>query len=204
MEQEVQLFEQQGDQLQLQIEALLFAAEKAVKIEEISASLAEAFELTIDTNEATEILETITTKYSQAQFPFEVVQIAGGYQLLTKPIYHKVIGAHLKLKTKKQLSKAALETLSIIAYKQPTTKSEIERIRGVNSDYSCQKLLEKELVEIAGRSEGPGKPLLYKTTERFMDYFGINSIDDLPKPKDFSPADQEIGTPTSIENETTA
>jgi segregation and condensation protein B len=91
------------------------------------------------------------------------------------------------------LSTAQLETLSIIAYKQPITKGEIEQIRGVNSDYSVQKLLEKELVEIKGKSEGVGKPLIYGTSDKFMEYFGINSIHDLPQPKDFSQPDNQIG-----------
>ena len=85
----------------------------------------------------------------------------------------------------KRLSTAALETLAIIAYKQPITKGEIESIRGVNSDYSIQKLLEKELIIITGRNENlPGKPLVYATSKNFMDYFGINSADDLPKIKE--------------------
>ena len=97
------------------------------------------------------------------------------------------------------MSKAALEALSIIAYKQPITKTEIELIRGVNSDYSVQKLLEKELVTIVGRSEKPGRPLLYATSPKFMDYFGIGSLKDLPKIKDFKTTDNEIGAPVAIE-----
>ena len=86
-----------------------------------------------------------------------------------------------------------METLSIIAYKQPITKGEIEQIRGVNSDYSVQKLLEKELIEIQGKSEAIGRPLIYGTSPRFMEYFGINSVGELPQPKDFSNPDNQIG-----------
>jgi len=103
---------------------------------------------------------------------------------MTKAAYHETIGNHIKLENRKNLSKAAMETLSIIAYKQPIVKSEMEVIRGVSCDYSVQKLLEKELVEIVGRSEGPGRPLLYGTSDKFMDHFGLKSIADLPKLKD--------------------
>jgi len=92
----------------------------------------------------------------------------------------------LKQRSKRRLSTSALETLSIIAYKQPVTKSDLESIRGVNCDYAVQKLLEKGLVEIKGKSEAIGRPLLYGTTDQFMEYFGINNINELPTPKDFA------------------
>ena len=118
---------------------------------------------------------------------------------MTKGAYHGVIGTWLKQTTKKRLSQAAIETLSIIAYKQPVSKTEIEQIRGVSSDYSLQKLLEKELVSITGRSDGPGRPLLYGTSIKFMDYFGLKDLSDLPRPKDFKDPDQEIGERAPIE-----
>ncbi|HEX5626122.1 MAG TPA: SMC-Scp complex subunit ScpB, partial [Saprospiraceae bacterium] len=96
---------------------------------------------------------------------------------------------------------AAMESLAIIAYKQPISKSEVEQIRGVNSDHSIQKLMEKELIEIVGRSEGPGKPILLGTSQRFMEYFGLKSMADLPKLKDFATAEQAIGEPAPIEEE---
>jgi len=103
-------------------------------------------------------------------------------QFLSKKEFHKTIGQLNGDKFLKRLSNAALESLAIIAYKQPITKGEIERIRGVNSDYSVQKLLEKELIIISGRKEDqPGQPLVYATSKNFMDYFGINTTDDLPK-----------------------
>lgn len=106
----------------------------------------------------------------------------GGWQFLTKREYHQTIAQLNGDKFLKRLSTAALETLAIIAYKQPITKSEIEAIRGVNCDYSIQKLLEKELVIISGRNETMvGKPLIYSTSRHFMDYFGINSSEELPK-----------------------
>ena len=99
----------------------------------------------------------------------------------------------------KRLSQAALETLSIVAYKQPVSKTELEQIRGVSCDYAIQKLLEKELVEIQGRSDAPGRPLVYGTSEKFMDYFGIKSLKDLPKPKDFKDVENVIGENLSME-----
>lgn len=106
----------------------------------------------------------------------------GGWQFLTKRAYHQTIAQLNGDKFLKRLSTAALETLAIIAYKQPITKSEIEAIRGVSSDYSIQKLLDKELIVITGRNEStPGKPLVYATSRHFMDYFGLNSPDQLPK-----------------------
>ena len=91
------------------------------------------------------------------------------------------------------MSTSALETLAIVAYKQPITKSEVEQIRGVNCDYAIQKLLEKELIEIKGKADTVGKPLIYGTNDKFMDYFGINSLNDLPTPKDFRQEENEIG-----------
>ena len=112
----------------------------------------------------------------------ELKQSGGGWQFLTKPSFHATIAQLNGDKFLKRLSNAALESLAIIAYKQPITKGEVEAIRGVNSDYSIQKLLEKELIVISGRNEHlPGKPLVYGTSKNFMDYFGINSTDDLPK-----------------------
>src|SRR5437868_10900165 len=127
-------------------------------------------------------IEGIREKYQSEFYPFEVRESGGGWQFLTKKEFHKTLAQLNGERFLKRLSTAALETLAIIAYKQPITKGEIESIRGVNSDYSIQKLLEKELIVITGRNENmPGKPLVYGTSKNFMDYFGINSADELPK-----------------------
>jgi segregation and condensation protein B len=127
-------------------------------------------------------IEGIQEKYATDFYSFELKQSGGGWQFLTKKEYHKTVAQLNGDKFLKRLSIAALETLAIIAYKQPITKSEIELIRGVNCDYAVQKLLEKDLVIIAGRNEDAvGKPLIYATSKSFMDYFGINSPSDLPK-----------------------
>jgi len=170
------------------IEALIFASDKPLTTPEITELLNHALgfmedKLTLEQIEAS--MEDISNKYQDESFPFEIRESGGGWQFLTKKEYHKTVAQLNGEKFLKRLSTAALETLAIIAYKQPATKGEIEAIRGVNSDYSIQKLLEKELIVITGRNEElPGKPLVYATSRLFMDYFGINSSADLPKLKE--------------------
>ena len=184
------------------IEALIFVAEQAITLKEIRNTLEEIFERNIENEVILQLIETLKEKYNHEDFAFSIIEISEGYQFMTKEKYHETVGILLKQKTKKRLSKTALETLSIIAYKQPVTKTEVEQIRGVNSDYSVQKLLEKELVTIVGRSEKPGRPLLYSTSPKFMDYFGIKSLKDLPKVKDIVENANEIGEKQSIEENT--
>lgn len=132
-------------------------------------------------------------KYQHEDFAFQLSKSAGGFQFLTKPAYQASIGIMLKQQSKKRLSTSALETLSIIAYKQPVSKSEVEMIRGVNCDYAIQKLLEKGLIEIQGKGESVGRPLIYGTSPKFMEYFGISDLVELPSPKDFSQEINSIG-----------
>ena len=176
-----------------QIEALIFTTEHPVTVSEIKSCLEVTFETNFVLEDITNSIAELVLRYKEGNFAFEILEVAEGLQFMTKPEYHNVVGTYLKQTTKKRLSQAALETLSIIAYKQPISKSELESIRGVSCDYSIQKLLEKELIEIAGRSDAPGRPLLYKTSEKFMDYFGLKSLRDLPKTKDFKDPDSEIG-----------
>jgi segregation and condensation protein B len=170
------------------IEVLIFASEKPLTSADVLELINNAFGFMEEraTKEQVETaLEGIREKYSAEFYPFEVKQSGGGWQFLTKAVYHPTVAQLNGEKYLKRLSNAALETLSIIAYKQPITKGEIESIRGVNSDYSIQKLLEKELIVISGRDENlPGRPLVYATSQNFMDYFGINSSDDLPQLKE--------------------
>jgi segregation and condensation protein B len=170
------------------IEALIFASDKALTSLEVTELVNNAFgfmedKISLDQVEAA--MEGIREKYDSEFYPFEMRQSGGGWQFLTKKDYHKTIAQLNGDKFLKRLSAASLETLAIIAYKQPVTKGEIEAIRGVSSDYAVQKLLEKELIIISGRNEKlPGHPLVYSTSKNFMDYFGINSADDLPKIKE--------------------
>lgn len=167
------------------IEALIFASDKpltALDIVELINNALGFMEERISLDQVESAVEGIREKYDAEFYPFEVRESGGGFQFLTKKDFYKTVAQLNGDKFLKRLSNAALETLAIIAYKQPITKGEVEAIRGVNSDYSIQKLLEKELVVITGRNEDlPGKPLVYCTSKSFMDYFGINSTDDLPK-----------------------
>jgi len=178
------------------IEALIFASEQGIRLEEIMYCLQAAFERDFTTDEVNESLKAIELKYSDDNLAIELVKVGNGYQFFTKKQFHPVINLLQLQRSKKRLSQAALETLAIIAYKQPVTKTDVEQIRGVNCDYSIQKLLEKELIAIIGKSESLGKPILYGTSGLFMDYFGINSIQDLPQIKDFTSTSVAIGEQT--------
>src|ERR1700737_4995121 len=184
------------------IEALIFASDKPLTSMELTELINNAFgfmEEKLTLEQVLTGLEGIMEKYNSEFYPFEVRESGGGWQFLTKREYHKTVAQLNGEKFLKRLSSAAMETLAIIAYKQPITKGEIESIRGVSSDYSIQKLLEKELIIISGRNEElPGKPLVYTTSKSFMDYFGINSPADLPKLKEVF-ADV-LAEPTLIEH----
>ena len=186
------------EQLMPHVEALIFASDKALTQIEITEMMGQALEEAVEADRIATCISAIMEKYEADYYPFHLTETGGGYQFLTKKAFHKTV---LKLngeKHIKKLSAAAMETLSIIAYKQPITKSEIEYIRGVSADYSIQKLLEKELIVITGRNEDMiGKPLVYATSKNFMDYLGINSPSQLPQLKDIT--DVEIVMPTSAE-----
>ncbi|MXV50228.1 SMC-Scp complex subunit ScpB [Pedobacter sp. HMF7647] len=179
--------------LQLEIEAVIFASDQSISIEEIQQILASYTESTIEYDIVQEAINTIEKKYADNSMPVELTKLNKGYQFLTKNKFHSVINQLQAHRAKKKLSQAALETLAIIAYRQPITKLEIEQIRGVNCDYTIQKLLEKELISISGKADSVGKPLLYSSSPLFMDYFGINSIAELPQLKDIDKPENEIG-----------
>ena len=143
------------------IEALIFASEKSISVDEIQQVLAEMSEEQLSVAAIKGLIEQIRQKYLDLNLAIELVQLNGGYQFLTRKEYYPVINQLQIQRSKKKLSQAAMETLSIIAYKQPLTKLEVEQIRGVNCDYTVQKLLEKDLISIVGKSETVGKPLLY-------------------------------------------
>ena len=182
------------------IEALIFASEKPLTAIELTELVNQAFGFLDDKvgiDQVQTCIDGIKEKYASEFYPFELRESGGGLQFLTKKEFHQTIVQLNGDKFLKRLSTAALETLAIIAYKQPITKSEIEAIRGVNCDYSIQKLLEKELVIISGRNENMvGKPLIYATSRHFMDYFGINSADELPKISEVLA--EQIVTPTLV------
>jgi segregation and condensation protein B len=171
------------EQLMLQSEALIFGSDKPLTAIDIAQLLKEiSSEEEMDIEKLPSALDAIIEKYASDFYPFEVKQIGGGFQFLSKKEYYPSLAKLNGEKFVKRLSTSSLETLAIIAYKQPVTKGEIETIRGVNSDYSVQKLLEKELIVISGRMEEMvGKPLTYSTSKSFMDYLGLNSLEELPK-----------------------
>jgi segregation and condensation protein B len=184
--------------LDLHIEAILFASENPVVIDDLVTFVEKQTGLASSKESVEEILNRLMEKYQHGNFPFMIAESGGGYYFLTKPEYHETVVQYLHRNTVKRLTTAALETLSIIAYKQPVTKSMVESIRGVSCDYTIQKLMEKELVEIKGRSQEAGKPLLYGTTAYFLDYFGINALDEMPRLKEFHEPENQIGEKESI------
>jgi len=181
------------EQLTRQVEALIYASEMGIGITEIRQVLAALHETEIAEETIIEILDAIKDRYLQDDWILELRYINDGYQFLTKPVYYDTINQLQTHRSKKKLSPAALETLAIIAYRQPITKLEIEQIRGVNCDYSVHRLLEKELIKIAGKADTLGRPLLYATSDLFMDHFGIASTADLPKLKDIVQEENTIG-----------
>jgi len=181
------------DHLEQYIEALIFASEQSVSSFEIQTVLENTFNKKIEIDLIDKTILLIKTKYEQPQFAISLFSLNGGFQFLSKSDYYPVINQLTIHRSRKKLSQSALETLAIIAYKEPITKLEVEQIRGVNCDYSIRMLLEKELITILGKSESLGKPLLYGSSPLFMDYFGINSKADLPKLKDIVSDENFIG-----------
>jgi len=130
------------------------------------------------------LVEQLISDWDVENRPLTVLKIAGGYQMATRPEWAELVARLQEDRRGHRLSRAALETLAIVAYRQPVIRPDIDAIRGVNSDSALKTLLERNLVTISGRDEGPGRPLLYRTTSRFLKYFGLNSLEDLPDPKE--------------------
>lgn len=180
--------------IEQKVEALIFASAQSITLEEIH-HIIQSVEVdeTINFNAIEKAVLKIAKKYEDPQFAIALQRLNSGYLFLTKPDFYPLLNQLQFHRSKKKLSQAALETLSIIAYRQPITKLEVEQIRGVNCDYSIQRLLERSLIKIKGKSSGLGRPLLYGISEDFMDYFGINSSADLPKLKDIVSDGNTIG-----------
>lgn len=175
------------------IESLIFASENSITKDEIEYVINKSIDTALTQEELNTIIEELVIKYQSDNYSFEIIEISNGYSFMTKGAYHQIVGEYLKALTNKRLSKAALETLAIIAYKQPISKPEMEQIRGVNCDYTVQKLLDKGLIEIQGRDDGPGRALIYQTSKKFMDYFGMKNMKDLPGLKDFEKQENTVG-----------
>ncbi len=172
---------QANDPLKGIVEALLFVSEKPVMLEQIK-EVVEG----IDIAQIKEAILLLQKEYNDRQSGVVVMEIAGGYQMLSSSRYALAIRKFFKTRHKEKLSKPSLETLAIIAYKQPVSRLDIELIRGVNSDGVTDHLLNKGLIKIVGRKDVPGRPYLYGTTKQFLEYFGLKSLNDLPKLEDFS------------------
>lgn len=179
--------------LSRQVEALIFSAAAPVPNIELKMCLSVFAGQEISDGLIDNALAFLVQKYDTESYSFFLKQTGGGWQFLTNPAYENLVQQWLKLHSRKRLSPTALETIAIIAYKQPITKGQIEKIRGVNSDYAVQKLLEKELIAVCGKADTVGYPILYGTSDKFMDYFGINSLKEMPQPKDFADDATQIG-----------
>jgi len=170
------------------LEALIFAADEPIPLRQLEELFNEPQQdgtaQKITGEEIRRVIGNLNAEYEEQQRAYRIIQVAGGYQFATRPEYAEWVGKLYKEKGKRKLSHSALETLAIIAYRQPVTKPEIESIRGVNCDYVLHTLLERRLVTITGRASTVGRPLLYGTTKEFLKHFGINEISELPKPRE--------------------
>jgi segregation and condensation protein B len=170
-----------NEQLKAILEVLIFMSQDPLTMDKIKEVLGEVPE-----EEINAALEALKQDYAAADRGIQIIQSAGGYLFTTKPEHDQWVRRFLQVEKKTKLSSAALETLSIIAYHQPITQAEIAAIRGVDSTYSVKTLLQKKLIKIVGRKKAPGNPLVYRTTEKFLQYFGLNSLDDLPKEEEIA------------------
>lgn len=168
------------------IEALIFSSDEPINENEIISAIKgiDGEEIKLTAEDVQICVDDLNKKYENNKNAFKIIKIANGYSFATTESNAKYVGFLSSEKSKRRLSQAALETLAIIAYKQPVTKPELEQIRGVNSDYILTTLLEKNLITITGRAESVGRPLLYGTTDEFLKYFGLFKLSDLPKPRE--------------------
>lgn len=171
------------------VEALLFATDEPLSLRQISEIMSpERGENVRPVSPETilGVIEELNREYGQVGRAFRIVKIAGGYQFATQPQFGVWLGRMVREKSKRKLSSSALESLAVIAYKQPVTKPEIEAIRGVNADYVLRSLMERNLATVVGRAASPGRPLLYGTTRDFLKHFGLNDLSELPKPREIN------------------
>ena len=163
------------DKLERRIEALLFASDVPLSTSRLTALTGAE-----SAKHIKDAIELVDRFYRETGRSFEIVEVAGGYQITTLPEYARIVSQLFKNKRKSRLSQPALETLAIIAYKQPLCRTDIEMIRGVNSDGVLSTLIDRELIQISGRGEGVGRPYLYSTTRKFLEYLGLKDHRDLP------------------------
>lgn len=169
------------DNIKHALEALLFASEKPLTIEQARACLDN-----LDGVAVRKVIEDLKSEYEQANRGIRIIEVAGGFQMMTAANFAPFLKKLFKERHVERLSKPALETLAIIVYKQPLTIIEIELLRNVNVDGVMKSLKDKNLIRITGRKKSPGRPFVYGTTKQFLEYFGLKSLDALPKMEDFS------------------
>ncbi len=167
------------------IESLIFASDEEITHKDIK-DIINSFKIEIEPEEIEETIEVLNDRYEKNNNAFRIIQVAGGYQYSTRKEYAKYVGKLYSEIQKKRLSQSAIETLAIISYQQPVTRSQIEFVRGVNVDYIVNSLLERNLIKIVGRENSPGRPIFYGTTNKFLKVLGLNSLDDLPKLKEIN------------------
>jgi segregation and condensation protein B len=174
------------EQIKNIIESLLLVADEPLSVDRIKNILDQA-----DKKEIKNALEELSSEYENRKGGFFLREVAGGYQIRTRPEYREWIKRLIQPKPMR-LSKAALETLAIIAYKQPIIRNDIEHIRGVNCGGILRMLLERKLVRVLGRKAIPGRPLVYATTKQFLEVFELKNLEDLPTPKEISEIDDSV------------
>lgn len=162
------------------VEAIVFGAEEAIPAAKILEIINQTTGRDVGKNDVSDSIAWLNTEYERSGRSFRINEWAGGFRMATEPEYSEFLKALFYTQRIRRLSRSLMETLSIVAYKQPTTKPEVDHVRGVDSDYTLRRLLELNLVQISGRGEGVGHPLLYSTTTEFMDKFALKSMDDLP------------------------
>jgi len=167
-------------------EALIFASDKPIAVARMAAVLSRHHGFEIPETLLDEAMTGLLQEWANREGGLELRRVAGGFSFFSHPLQHNLLLLDVAERNKKKLSAAALETLSIIAYKQPVSRPELESIRGVNCEYALQRLLEKGLIEITGRSLSPGRPIQYATSAYFLEYLGVNSLADLPKLSDLA------------------
>jgi len=174
-----------GTRLTAVIEALIFSSPEPLDWQKIAEIVQESEEeLQLDETTIRRIILQLNGRYEENDLSFRIEETGGGFTFVTQPRYHPWLSIFQHENAYRKLSQPAIETLAIVAYRQPITKPEVDQIRGVDSGYILRQLLEKMLVKVSGRADSPGKPLLYKTTKYFLKHFGINSVDELPKPRE--------------------
>jgi segregation and condensation protein B len=157
------------------LHALLFVTDRPLSAGRLAEALGD-----VDEDMVSTLLEELRDELDQQEMPYRLREIAGGYQLTTEPEYAPYVRRLLQIKKKNRLSKSALETLAIVAYKQPTTRAQVEAVRGVSVSHAFDVLQEKRLIKVSGVAETPGRPKLYRTTDEFLVHFGIKSLKELP------------------------